>query len=67
MKDLASGEERPVWDGLERDLQEAWAIHGVYPGFAWTPDSREVVVWAQGKLWRVDRRHRQGAARSRST
>lgn len=53
VKDLASGEERPVWQGLERDLQEAWAVHGVYPAFAWTPDSREVVVWAQGRLWRV--------------
>jgi imidazolonepropionase-like amidohydrolase/Tol biopolymer transport system component len=53
-KDLASGEERPVWDGLERDLQEAWAIHGVYPGFAWTADDRELVVWAQGRLWRVE-------------
>ncbi len=54
VKDLATGEERPVWGGLERDLQEAWAIHGVYPGFAWLPGAREVVVWAQGKLWRVD-------------
>ena len=53
MKDLVTGEERPVWEGLERDLQEAWAIHGVYPAFAWTPDSRDVVVWAQGRLWRV--------------
>lgn len=53
VKDLRTGEERPVWQGLERDLQEAWAVHGVYPAFAWTPDSREVVVWAQGRLWRV--------------
>lgn len=53
VKDLATGEERPLWRGLERDLQEAWAVHGVYPAFAWTPDSRDVVVWAQGKLWRV--------------
>ena len=53
VKDLKSGEEQPVWDGLERDLQEAWAIHGVYPSFAFTPDSKEIVVWAQGKLWRV--------------
>jgi hypothetical protein len=52
VKDLASGEERPAWEGLERDLQEAWAIQGVYPGFAWTRQPR-VVVWAQGKLWRV--------------
>jgi Tol biopolymer transport system component len=38
VKDLESGVERPVWDGLERDMQETWAIHGVYPGMAWTPD-----------------------------
>jgi imidazolonepropionase-like amidohydrolase/Tol biopolymer transport system component len=54
LKDLGSGEERPVWDGLERDLQEAWAIHGVYPAFDWTPDGRAVVAWAKGKLWTVD-------------
>ncbi|MFI5170220.1 MAG: amidohydrolase, partial [Vicinamibacterales bacterium] len=51
--DLATGEERPVFEGLERDLQEAWAIQGVYPAFGWTPDSRELVVWGQGKLWRI--------------
>jgi Tol biopolymer transport system component/imidazolonepropionase-like amidohydrolase len=52
--DLASGEARPVWDGLSHDQQEAWAIFGPYPNFDWTPDSKAVVVWAQGKLWRVD-------------
>lgn len=51
--DLASGEARPVWDGLSHDMQEAWAIFGPYANFAWTPDSRSVVIWAQGKLWRV--------------
>lgn len=52
--DLASGEARPVWDGLSHDQQEAWAIFGPYPNFDWTPDSKAVVVWAQGKLWKVD-------------
>jgi Tol biopolymer transport system component/imidazolonepropionase-like amidohydrolase len=52
--ELASGAARPVWDGLERDMQETWAVHGVYPGMAWTPDGREIVLWARGKLWRVD-------------
>lgn len=52
--DLASGAVRPVWDGLSHDQQEAWAIFGPYTGFDWTPDSKSVVVWAQGKLWRVD-------------
>ena len=54
LKDLKSGEERPAWGGLERDLQEAWSVYGVYPSFAWTPDSRHIVVWAQGKLWKVE-------------
>jgi len=52
--DLASGETRPVWDGLSHDQQEAWAIFGPYPNFDWTPDSKAVVIWAQGKLWNVD-------------
>lgn len=52
--DLASGEVRPVWGGLSHDQQEAWAIFGPYTGFGWTPDSRQVVIWAQGGLWRVD-------------
>ncbi|GAB3755568.1 amidohydrolase family protein [Lysobacter olei] len=52
--DLASGETRPVWNGLSHDQQEAWAIFGPYSNFDWTPDSKAVVVWAQGKLWRVD-------------
>jgi len=54
VKDLTTGEERPVWEGLERDLQETWAVHGVYPAFAWLPGSTEIVVWAQGTLWRID-------------
>jgi imidazolonepropionase-like amidohydrolase/Tol biopolymer transport system component len=54
LKDLKSGAEFPVWGHLERDMQEAWAVHGVYPAFAWMPGSREIVVWARGKIWRVD-------------
>jgi Tol biopolymer transport system component/imidazolonepropionase-like amidohydrolase len=54
VRDLASGVERPVWDGLERDMQEAWAVQGVYTQYAWTPDSRALVTWAQGRVWRID-------------
>ena len=54
IKDLKSGVERPVWGHLERDMQESWSVNGVYPSFAWMPDSKAVVLWAQGKLWRVD-------------
>jgi Tol biopolymer transport system component/imidazolonepropionase-like amidohydrolase len=52
--DLDSGEVKPLWDGLSHDLQEAWAIFGPYANYAWTPDSKQLVIWAQGKIWRVD-------------
>ncbi len=54
LKDLASGQELPLYDKLERDMQETWAIHGVYPAFAWTPDSKSMVFWASGKIHRID-------------
>ncbi len=52
--DVASGEERLLFGDLDRDLQETWAIHGVYPGMAWTPDSRQIVFWAGGHLMALD-------------
>ena len=54
VKNLESGVERPVYDGLERDMQETWAIQGVYPGMAWTPDSKSVVFWSGGFINRAD-------------
>ncbi|MBL8511812.1 MAG: PD40 domain-containing protein, partial [Betaproteobacteria bacterium] len=54
LKDLTTGRETAVWGELERDMQEAWAMHGVYPAFAWMPGSREIVIWAKGKIWRVN-------------
>ncbi len=51
--DVKSGAARPVWSGLERDMQETWAIHGVAPRMAWTPDDSAIVTWAHGKLWSV--------------
>jgi imidazolonepropionase-like amidohydrolase/Tol biopolymer transport system component len=50
---LNTGEEYPVWDGLDKDQQEAWTIFGIYPGFSWTPDDKHLVIWAQGKIWKV--------------
>ncbi len=54
IKDLESGRETPLFDGLERDMQETWAIHGVYPSMAWTPDNKTIVFWAGGKIHRID-------------
>ncbi|MEO1083899.1 MAG: amidohydrolase family protein, partial [Acidobacteriota bacterium] len=51
--DLESGEERRIYGPLERDMQETWAVHGVYSNFAWTPDSGSIVLWAGGGLHRV--------------
>lgn len=52
--DLQSGAIRLIYDELERDMQEAWAIHGVYSAFDFTPDGRSIVIWAKGKIWRID-------------
>jgi imidazolonepropionase-like amidohydrolase/Tol biopolymer transport system component len=54
LHDLATGENRPLFDKLDKDLQEAWAIHGLYPDYAFTPDGSALFVWGQGKIWRVD-------------
>ena len=54
LHDLRSGENTPIHDALDRDMQEIWAVHGVYPGMAWTPDSRAIVFWARGGLHRID-------------
>ena len=52
--DIASGRETPIYGALDRDLQETWAVHGVYPAISWTPDNQSIVVWAGGQIRRVD-------------
>ena len=52
--DLESGKETPIYDGLDRDMQETWSIHGLYPSMAWTPDNRSIVFWAGGHISRID-------------
>jgi imidazolonepropionase-like amidohydrolase/Tol biopolymer transport system component len=54
VRDLESGRDREVFGNLDKDLQEAWAIHGLYPQYAWTPDGRSLVIWGEGKIWKVD-------------
>lgn len=53
VKDLASGVETKIYDALDVDMQETWAVIGTYPNFAWTPDGRTLVFWAGGKIRRV--------------
>ncbi len=52
--DLETGEEWPIYDQLNKDQQEAWAIFGVYPKFSWMPGNKELVFWAGGKIHRVN-------------
>ncbi|MBU1378073.1 MAG: amidohydrolase family protein [Alphaproteobacteria bacterium] len=61
VKDLTSGVERRVYDALDQDVQETWAVQGLYPNMAWTPDNKSVVFWAGGKLRRVDTDGANGA------
>ena len=61
LRDLESGRDRPIFDRLDKDLQEAWAIHGLYPQYAWLPDGKSIVIWGEGKIWRVDVASGQGS------
>ncbi|MDB5032446.1 amidohydrolase family protein [Mucilaginibacter sp.] len=54
LRRIETGEEWPVYDDLSHDQQETWAIFGVYPNFGWTPDSRNLIFYAKGKIWNMD-------------
>lgn len=54
LKDIVSGEERMIFDHLDQDMQETWAITGVYPNMDWSPDSESIYFWAKGKIHRYD-------------
>ncbi|MEX2531824.1 MAG: amidohydrolase family protein [Gemmatimonadota bacterium] len=53
LRDLETGEEEWLAYPVQRDDQEARATLDILPGYAFTPDSREIVVSYGGKLWRV--------------
>ncbi|MDO6679003.1 amidohydrolase family protein [Shewanella sp. 4_MG-2023] len=48
--DLKSGAQTKLYGDLDRDMQETWAIHGVYPTMSWTQDNEQIVFWAKGKI-----------------
>jgi len=54
IKNLQSQEEMMLVDDLDPDMQETWGVYGLYPNMAWTPDSRSVVYWAKGRIWKVE-------------
>ena len=50
LRDLDAGSERVLFDGLDHDQMEAWTLHGAFPGFGWTPDSKRIVIAYGGKI-----------------
>jgi imidazolonepropionase-like amidohydrolase/Tol biopolymer transport system component len=54
LRNIETSEEFPIWDQLDKDAQEAWAIFGLYPNFSWTPDNKFIVISAKGKIWKVN-------------
>jgi imidazolonepropionase-like amidohydrolase/Tol biopolymer transport system component len=53
VRDMRTGEERKIHDDLDLDLQETWAVHGVYPQMDWLPDNRTIVFWSGGRIRRI--------------
>jgi imidazolonepropionase-like amidohydrolase/Tol biopolymer transport system component len=54
LHDLKTGKEWPIYDQLSKDQQEAWAIFGPYTGFSFTPDDKNIIIWAEGKIKKID-------------
>ncbi len=54
IRDLETGIERPVYDEMSYDQQQAWAIFGPYTNFNWTPDGENLIFWAQGGIHKLN-------------
>ncbi|MCI0487837.1 MAG: amidohydrolase, partial [Blastocatellia bacterium] len=61
LREIESGREWPIYDGLTRDQQETWAVFGTYPGYNWTPDGKSIIITARGKFVRIDAHSKQVA------
>ncbi|HTA68188.1 MAG TPA: amidohydrolase family protein [Bryobacteraceae bacterium] len=53
IRDLATGADRWLKYPVQRDDQESRATRDVLPGYAFTPDGKELVVFYGGKINRV--------------
>lgn len=54
LRNLETAEEWPIYDKLSKDQQEAWSIFGLYTGFAWVPGDKEIIIWSEGRIMKVD-------------
>ncbi|MBI2956858.1 MAG: PD40 domain-containing protein, partial [Acidobacteria bacterium] len=54
VRDLQTGEDHWLVYPVQRDDQESWRTRDLLPGYAFTPDSTEIVVSYGGKIHRVN-------------
>ena len=54
IRDLATGEDRWLKYPVTRDAQESYAERDFLPGYAFTPDGKEIVLSYGGKIHRVN-------------
>jgi Tol biopolymer transport system component len=53
--DTNSGQQRPIYDELDRDMQADFMQQSTYyPQFDWFPDNRHVAIWGKGKLYKIN-------------
>jgi hypothetical protein len=53
LRELATSEEKWIAHPIQRDDKESASTMDVLPGYAFTPDSRAVVISYGGEIWRV--------------
>lgn len=54
LRDLATGDERWIAHDIQRDDIESRGSRDLLPGYAWTPDSKALVLAHHGRIWRLD-------------
>ncbi len=51
---IESGKTEKIYDNLDQDMQETWAVHGAYPNMDFTPNGRHLIFWAGGKIRKLN-------------
>ncbi len=54
LRELATGADRVLADPITHDVQEATASRDLVPGYAFTPDSKAVLITIGGRIARVE-------------
>lgn len=54
LRDIASGDETTLAPHIQRDDQESRYTRDLVPGYAFTPDSKSLIMSYDGKFWRID-------------